>query len=145
MNFKPVNISLIKTLHGTFACRSQPHVTVEINFRASHLMPRRQGKLVSCNQFLEILQCHIFLFCRENVEALIKDINCQKDAMKKTGIVVDGRCLKLNLQVITFVCQLILTLYFFFILFYFFAMFLCYMSIQSCCSLIESILCLAVL
>ncbi|CAH3155817.1 unnamed protein product [Pocillopora meandrina] len=55
------------------------------------------GKIATI--FLGILQCHIFLFCRETVEALIKDLNRQKDAIKKTGIVVDGRCFKVKFTV----------------------------------------------
>ena len=39
-------------------------------------------------------------FYRENVEALIKDINHQKNAIKKNGIMVDGQHFKVKLQVI---------------------------------------------
>lgn len=62
------------------------------------------------------------------MEALIKDINRQKDAIKKTGIVVDGRCFKVKFT--GYLCLPILTLYTFFtlLLLFFFAMFLCYMS-----------------
>lgn len=68
-----------------------------------------------------------FLLYRENVEALIKDINRQKDAIKKTGIVVDGRCFKVKFT--GYLCLPILTLYIFLpYYYYFFAMFLCYMS-----------------
>ena len=68
-----------------------------------------------------------FLLYRENVEALIKDINRQKDAIKKTGIAVDGRCFKVKFT--GYLCLPILTLYTFFtLLLLFFAMFLCYMS-----------------
>ena len=55
-----------------------------------------------------------FLLYRENVEALIKDINRQKDAIKKTGIAVDGRCLKVKFT--GYLCLPILTLYTFFTL-----------------------------
>lgn len=77
------------------------------------------------------------------MEALIKDINRQKYAIKKTGIAVDGRCFKVKFT--GYLCLPILTLYIFLpYYYYFFAMFLCYMSSQ-CYSIIESILCLAVL
>ena len=56
---------------------------------------------------------HFFLY-RENVEALIKDINRQKDAIKKTGIAVDGRCFKVKFT--GYLCLPILTLYTFFTL-----------------------------
>lgn len=55
-----------------------------------------------------------FLLYRENVEALIKDINRQKDAIKKTGIAVDGRCFKVKFT--GYLCLPILTLYTFFTL-----------------------------
>ena len=45
------------------------------------------------------------------MEALIKDINRQKDAIKKTGIVVDGRCFKVKFT--GYLCLPILTLYIF--------------------------------
>ena len=48
------------------------------------------------------------------MEALIKDINRQKDAIKKTGIAVDGRCFKVKFTV--YLCLPILTLYTFFTL-----------------------------
>lgn len=35
-------------------------------------------------------------FYRENVEALIKDINHQKNAIKKNGIMVDGQHFKVK-------------------------------------------------
>ena len=61
------------------------------------------------------------------MEALIKDINRQKDAIKKTGIVVDGRCFKVKFT--GYLCLPILTLYIFLLYdYYFFAMLLCYMS-----------------
>ena len=56
---------------------------------------------------------HFFLY-RENVEALIKDINRQKDAIKKTGIAVDGRYFKVKFT--GYLCLPILTLYTFFTL-----------------------------
>ena len=55
-----------------------------------------------------------FLLYRENVEALIKNINRQKDAIKKTGIAVDGRCFKVKFT--GYLCLPILTLYTFFTL-----------------------------
>ena len=55
-----------------------------------------------------------FLLYRENVEALIKDINRQKDAIKKTGLAVDGRCFKVKFT--GYLCLPILTLYTFFTL-----------------------------
>ena len=55
-----------------------------------------------------------FLLYRENVEALIKDINRQKYAIKKTGIAVDGRCFKVKFT--GYLCLPILTLYTFFTL-----------------------------
>ena len=55
-----------------------------------------------------------FLLYRENVEALIKDINRQKYAIKKTGIAVDGRCFKVKFT--GCLCLPILTLYTFFTL-----------------------------
>lgn len=48
------------------------------------------------------------------MEALIKDINRQKDAIKKTGIAVDGRCFKVKFT--GYLCLPILTLYTFFYL-----------------------------
>lgn len=48
------------------------------------------------------------------MEALIKDINRQKDAIKKTGIAVDGRCFKVKFT--GYLCLPILTLYTFFTL-----------------------------
>lgn len=68
-----------------------------------------------------------FLLYRENVEALIKDINRQKDAIKKTGIAVDGKCFKVKFT--GYLCLPILTLYIFLPYdYFFFAMLLCYMS-----------------
>jgi len=32
-----------------------------------------------------------FLIFRKNVEALIRDLNAQKNAIKKNGLIVDGR------------------------------------------------------
>ena len=52
------------------------------------------------------------------MEALIKDINRQKDAIKKTGIVVDGRCFKVKFT--GYLCLPILTLYIFLPYYYFF-------------------------
>lgn len=73
----------------------------------------------------------------------IKDLNRQRDAIEKTGIVVNGRCFKVKFP--GYLCVPILTLYIFFILLFFiFAMFLCYMS-SYVIVIIESILCLAVL
>ena len=65
-----------------------------------------------------------FLLYRENVEALIKDINRQKDAIKKTGIAVDGRCFKVKFT--GYLCLPILTLYTFFtlLLLFFFNVFM---------------------
>lgn len=37
-----------------------------------------------------------FFFCRINVEALIKEINAQKNAIKKNGITIDGRHFKVK-------------------------------------------------
>ena len=60
------------------------------------------------------------------MEALIKDINRQKDAIKNTGIVVDGRCFKVKFT--GYICLPILTLYIFLPYDYFFFAMLCYMS-----------------
>ena len=60
------------------------------------------------------------------MEALIKDINRQKDAIKKTGKVVDGRCFKVKFT--GYICLPILTLYIFLPYDYFFFAMLCYMS-----------------
>ena len=38
----------------------------------------------------------ICFFYRENVEALIKDLNAQRNSIKKHGITVDGRHLKIK-------------------------------------------------
>ena len=45
---------------------------------------------------LIVINFSIFTSLRENVEALIKDVNCQKNAIKKNGIVVDGRHFKVK-------------------------------------------------
>lgn len=45
---------------------------------------------------VQLNEFKLFFFCRINIEALIKEINAQKNAIKKNGITIDGRHFKVK-------------------------------------------------